>query len=79
MKNYYITYGSSSKNQPYNGGYTLIKAENRDEAIEKHNKKYGFVKNSNISRYASCYTEEEFNEYFPNKTNGGKGLQSEIK
>jgi hypothetical protein len=79
LPNYYITYGSCSENQPYNGGYTLIQAENRNEAIQKHNKRYGFVKNSDISRYAACYTEKEFNEGFPNKTNGGKGLQSEIK
>jgi hypothetical protein len=78
MPNYYITYGSHSENQPYNGGYTLIEADNKKEAIKKHHRRYGLL-NGNIGRYCCCYTEEEFNEYFPDKTNCGRGLQSKIK
>jgi len=79
VEKYYFTYGSDSPNQPYRGGYTIVHATSRDEAIQKHNKRFGFIKNTDTSRYACCYTEREFNWSFGNRTNCGAGLQEIIK
>ena len=75
VNKYYFTYGSDSPNQPFRGGYSIVHASSRDGAIEQHDKKYGFIKNTNTSRYACCYTEDEFNKYFPDGINCGASLQ----
>ena len=72
MEKFYITYGISSEAQPYMGGYTVVNAETRGEAAQKHHRRYGFTKEG-YGRYCSCYKEEEFIRDFPDGLNCGVG------
>lgn len=62
MKDYYFTYGIGSTTQPFRGGYSLVKAKDVNEAINKHIAKYGT--NAGLVRCAFWYDEHEFNIYF---------------
>ena len=62
MNNYYFSYGIGSTTQPFRGGYSLIKANDIHEAINKHTAKHGL--NAGLVRCAFWYDEEEFNKYF---------------
>lgn len=58
MNKYYFTYGTSSC-MPYQGGWSLIYAEDIDEARDLHRDRHGLSENG-LLRYAFDYTEEEF-------------------
>jgi len=59
---FYITYGLDDvPNQPYKGGWTLVYAEDEDEAREKHQQKYGLSRRGCL-RFAFIYTEKAFIE-----------------
>ena len=58
MKNDYFTYGIGSKTQPFRGGYSLVKANTVNEAINKHTDKHGT--NAGLVRCAFWYDEHEF-------------------
>ena len=58
MAKFYFTYGSSSDIQPYQGGWTEVKAADMDQAIGAFNAVHP-MKNKTIV-CASIYTEEQF-------------------
>lgn len=37
MNNYYFTYGGCDEHQPFNGGWTVVRAETMNDAIELFN------------------------------------------
>lgn len=56
---FFFTYGTDDNIMPFVGGWSVIYAETRNEAINKHHKKHGFTKDG-FGRYAGDYDEEEF-------------------
>ena len=77
MNNYYFTYGLGSKTQPFKGGYSLVKANTVNEAINKHTDKYGT--NAGFVRCAFWFTEKEFLETYPDRLNCGEGCHETIE
>ena len=77
MKNYYFTYGSSDV-YPFDGGHTLIKAENLIAAQKKHIKRYGYSSNG-LLRYSHVYLEIEFKLMYPDGMNKGAGCHETIE
>lgn len=61
MEKFYFTFGSSSQ-FPYHGGYLIVKADDRNDAIEKYRKKYPDV-NENTVNCAFIYSEKEWNNF----------------
>ena len=79
MAKFYFTYGSSSDIQPYQGGWTEVKAEDMDQAIGAFNAVHP-MKNKTIV-CASIYTEEQFKATSMGQkgSNLGAGLQETIE
>lgn len=61
MKDFYFTYGSS-ESMPYKGGWSIVKANDRDQAIEIFRAVHPNAPNSVCVNCAGIYTEEHFKE-----------------
>lgn len=59
MANYYFSFGSSDR-FPFQGGYLIVKANNKKEALEKYREKYP-DRNPNCINCSFYYTEEQWN------------------
>lgn len=59
MKNYYFTFGND-KNQPFRGGWVIVKAVSQNAAIKVFNVYFPNRKNSQICNCAIVYNESEF-------------------
>lgn len=58
MKKFYFTFGNSY-DYPYQGGYLVVNAIDRDDAIEKYRRKYPDI-HENTVNCAFIYTENEW-------------------
>jgi hypothetical protein len=70
MENFYISYGVDSVDHPYKEGYTKVKAKTKEEAIRKHEQRYGKKSPNGFPRFCTCYCEESFknSKYLKNAT-----------
>ena len=73
LKKFYFVYGpiETIKNA-FAGGYTIVEAESIDEAKRKHIKKYGMAAYGH-GRWKACFSEEGFEEFYPDKLVYGMG------
>lgn len=60
MNNYYFTFGSNDANQPFRGGWVIVKAVSQIAAITIFNTYFPNRKNPQICNCAVIYTENEF-------------------
>lgn len=73
---YYFTYGTHG--QPFSGGWTVVRAQNYEEAIDKFSQVHPLT-NDGFIDCAFVYDEEAFNEtQMPKKGNFGKFQQEEL-
>lgn len=79
MAKFYFTYGSGSDIQPFQGGWTEVRAENMDQAVGAFRAVHP-DKNKTIV-CASIYTEEQFKltSMYEKGSNLGVGLQESIE
>ena len=75
---FYFTYGTS-KSQPFQGGWTVVNAESRDDAIKLFNQHHP-VTEQGLVNCSSIYDEETFKNTIMYKRNDnfGKTLQETL-
>jgi len=81
QQTYFFTYGSDEPGlMPFKGGWSIVIAKNRAEAIEKHIAKYGLTPDG-FGRYAMEYSPDEFakTSMFAKCDNLGAGLHEVIE
>lgn len=62
MKNFYFTFGKNDVNQPFRGGWIIVKAVSQSDAITIFNAYFPNRKNPQICNCAIIYNEEEFRQ-----------------
>ena len=79
MAKFYFTYGSSSDIQPYQGGWTEVRAENMDQAVGAFRAVH--PDKNKLIVCSSIYTEEQFKATSMGQkgSNLGAGLQETIE
>ena len=78
MNNYYFTFGCDPI-FPFEGGWAKVKANTKEEAIEKFDSHYPRI-NKNIINCAFIYTEEQFKRtrMYEKQDNGGRSCHKII-
>ena len=80
MAKFFFTYGSDSPTQPYNGGWTEVRAESMDKAIDAFCMVHPPIVNKEIP-CSMIYPEEEFKKtrMFEAGSNFGVGRRELIE
>lgn len=60
MKNYYFTFGENDVNQPFRGGWVIVKAVSIGAAMRIFNEYFSNHRESQMCNYAIVYNESEF-------------------
>ena len=79
MAKFYFTYGSGSDIQPFDGGWTEVKAENIEQALGAFRAVH--PDKNKMLVCSSVYTEEQFKatSMYEKGSNLGAGLQETIE
>ena len=79
MAKFYFTYGSGSSTQPFQGGWTEVRAENMDQAVGAFRAVHPDI--NKLIVCSSIYTEEQFKatSMAQQGSNLGAGLQETIE
>lgn len=79
QKSFYFTYGSSKK-MPFQGGWSIVKAEDKQAAFDKFIKKHPLTKDGYLN-CSSIYDSVGFRKtvMYKDKSSLGAGLHETIK
>ena len=82
MKKYYITFGTGPR-QLFQGGWVIVTAESRSDAVEKFIKQFGpdaTIEGTGLLRFGFMYDEEDFKMTMmhENNDNCGAALHAEF-
>lgn len=79
-KKFYFTYGCDDERQPYNGGWTVVEAEDVHEAIRLFKRVHPNPENPDVLNCCSVFTESMFKStYMYKRGNFGKREHEVLK